>query len=192
MNSIKFENYFWQNDLVRLRAWSEEDWEWDFNKSFDSDSTRFGAYEIQLPPSTSASKKDSEGIANLRTQYNRTHFAIENLEGVLVGRINILLDDHKNGTFGAGLSVEREHRGKGYASSALKIIFKYAFMEKRLNKYTVSVLEGNIASMKMHEKLACEVEGVHKQNGYTDGKYLDEIFYGLTKDTYLAMNETSE
>ncbi len=192
MKERNHENYFWQNDTVRLRAWSEDDWEWDFHKSYDTDSTRFGAYEIQLPPSESASKKDSEKIANLTTNYSRTHFAIENLDGVLVGRINILLDDHKNGTFGAGISVERDYRGKGYASSALKIIFKYAFLEKRLNKYTVSVLEGNIASMKMHEKLGCEIEGVHKQNIYTDGRYHDEIFYGLTKDSYLSMNKTTD
>lgn len=189
MKDINLDHYFWKNKSVTLRAWREEDWEWDYHKSFDSTSTRLGAYEIQLPPCELTSKKDSERIAHLATNYCRTHFAIENLEGDLVGRINILLDDHKNGTFGAGLAVERSHRGRGYASSALEIIFKYAFLELRLNKYTVSVLQGNIASMKMHEKLGCEVEGVHKQNIYTDGKYYDEIFYGLTKDAYLSRNK---
>ncbi len=59
------------------------------------------------------------------------------------------------------------------------------FMERRLNKYSVSVLEGNEGSIKMHKKLGCEQEGVLKQNIYTNGRYYDEIYFGLTKEMYL-------
>lgn len=37
----------------------------------------------------------------------------------------------------------------------------------------------------MHKKLGCEQEGLCKQNIYTNGRYHDEVLFGLTKDDYL-------
>ena len=37
----------------------------------------------------------------------------------------------------------------------------------------------------MHKKLGCEQEGILRQNIYTDGRYCDEICFGLTKEDYL-------
>lgn len=192
MRKIVYDNYYWQNDLVRLRAWSEDDWEWDYYTNFDNSAGRLSDYEIDLPPTVLNSKKFSERIANLSTNNCRTAFAIETLDGIHVGRINILIDDHKNGTFGIGLKIDRDHRGKGYGTSATKLLLKYGFMERRLNKYTVSVLEGNEGSIKMHKKLGCEQEGVLKQNIYTNGRYYDEIYFGLTKDAYLKMIDSTD
>ena len=28
MREEAYENYFWQNEKIRLRPWREEDWEW--------------------------------------------------------------------------------------------------------------------------------------------------------------------
>ncbi|GAA0773758.1 GNAT family protein [Clostridium subterminale] len=185
MREIIYDNYYWQNDLVRLRAWSEDDWEWDYYTNFDTSAGRLADYEVDLPPTALNSKKYSERIANLSTNNCRIAFAIDTLDGIHVGRINILLDDDKNGTFGIGLKIDRDHRGKGYGTSAVKLLLKYGFMERRLNKYSVSVLEGNEGSIKMHKKLGCEQEGVLKQNIYTNGRYYDEIYFGLTKEMYL-------
>jgi len=185
VREIVYDNYYWQNDLVRLRAWSEDDWEWDYYTNFDTLAARLADYEVDLPPTPLNSKKYSERIANLSTNNCRIAFAIDTLDGIHVGRINILLDDDKNGTFGIGLKIDRDHRGKGYGTNAVKLLLKYGFMERRLNKYSVSVLEGNEGSIKMHKKLGCEQEGVLKQNIYTNGRYYDEIYFGLTKDMYL-------
>ena len=192
MREIVYDNYYWQNDLVRLRAWSEADWEWDYYSSFDTSAARLASYNVDFPSTVFESKEYSEKIANLSTNNCRTVFAIETLDGIHVGRINILLDDHENGTFGIGLKIDRDNRGKGYGTSAVKLLLKYGFMEKRLNKYTVSVLEGNEGSIKMHKKLGCEQEGVLRQNIYTNGRYYDEIYFGLTKDDYLKMIDANK
>lgn len=189
MKEITYDNFYWQNDLVRLRAWQEEDWEWDYYNSFDSLAGRLADYNIDLPPTSLGSKEYSSRVANFKSNNGRTVFAIETLEGTHVGRINILLDDDKNGTFGMGIKVAKEYQGKGYGTSAMKILMKYGFMEKRLNKYSASVLEGNDASINMHRKLGCEQEGVLKQNIYTNGRYYDEIYFGLTKDKYMEMEQ---
>lgn len=191
MKEIVYDNYYWQNDLVRLRAWSEDDWEWDYHSCFDSSAERLASYNMDFPATVSGSKEYSSKVADCKPNHCRTVLAIETLDGVHVGRINILLDDHDNGTFGMGIRISREHQGKGYGTSAMKMLIKYAFMEKRLNKYSVSVLEGNEGSIKMHKKLGCEQEGRLKQNIYTNGRYYDEIYFGLTKDMYLKMMDSN-
>ncbi len=187
MKEIKYDKYYWQNNLVRLRPWSEDDWEWDYINGFDSVGCRLADCKIEYPPTVSASKEFSVQIADCKNMYSRTYFAIETLEGIHVGRINILQDDFINGTFEIATKIASEHRGKGYGSSAMQILLKFGFIEKRLNKYVGSVIEGNEGSIKMHEKLGCKQEGVLRQSIYTNGKYCDEIMFGLLKEEYLKM-----
>lgn len=183
MRDILYNNYYWQNDLVRLRAWSEEDWEWDYWNNFDSEALRLADCELHLPPTITASQKFSLSIKDFCND-NRIGFAIETLDGITVGNMNLNSIDERNGTFEIATLIDRDYRGRGYGTSAMKIVLKYAFMERRLNKYCASILEGNLGSITMHKKLGCEQEGVCKQNIYTNGKYHDEILFGLTKDMY--------
>ena len=54
MRGIIYDNYYWQNDLVRLRAWSTDDWKWDYYNNFDSKSLMLADCEISLSPTVAA------------------------------------------------------------------------------------------------------------------------------------------
>lgn len=188
MREVLYDNYYWQNDVVRLRAWSASDWEWDYYNNFDSEALRLADCELALPPTVSSSQEFSERIKDFSST-NRTYFAIEALDGVHVGRINLNSIDEQNGTFEMAMLIDKDYRCKGYGTSAMKIVLKYAFMERRLNKYCASILDVNSGSIAMHKKLGCEQEGTCRQNIYTNGRYHDEILFGLTKENYLNRNE---
>lgn len=64
------------------------------------------------------------------------------------------------------------------------MLLKYAFFERRLNKFNDYVLEGNKASAAMLTKVGCVQEGVRRQVFYINGRYHDSILFGLTKDEY--------
>ncbi|HEX3027795.1 MAG TPA: GNAT family protein [Clostridia bacterium] len=185
MREITYDNYFWQNELVRLRAWSADDWEWDYYNTFDTPAIALADFEVHLPATPSGSKNYSEKIADLSNVNGRFYFAIETFEGINVGRVNLSRVDERNGTFEIGILIDRDHRTRGYGTAAMKIILKYAFMERRLNKYCASLIEGNTGSIAMHKKLGCLQEGVCRQNIYLNGRYHDEILFGLTKEDYL-------
>jgi RimJ/RimL family protein N-acetyltransferase len=87
--------------------------------------------------------------------------------------------------------LTRIYRGKGYGTAAVKILLKYAFFERRLHKFNDIVLEGNTASASMLKKLGCSQEGVRRQVIYTNGQYLDEILFGLTKDEFFENIKSS-
>ncbi len=79
-------------------------------------------------------------------------FSIEPIDGITVGGINFNSIDERNGIFSFGMQIDKDFRGKGYGTSAMELILKYAFNERRLNKYYGSTLENNIASHTMLQK----------------------------------------
>ena len=160
------------------------DWEGHYFNRFDTPARRLLNYEVELPPTYTEAE---EFVTNFRdfSGTGRIMFTIENLDGENIGGININSIDERNGTFSIGMQIDRDHRGKGYGTAAMKIILNYAFLERRLNKYYGSVLEGNITSATMLKKLGCFEEGRRCQMVYTEGKYHDEILFGLTKEIYM-------
>ena len=179
-----YRGYFWQSDLVRLRAIEEEDWEGHYRNRYDTPGRRCLNYEVELPPTVDEARAFVEKYGGFREGSGRIMFSIETLDGELVGGINLNSIDERNGTFSIGVQIDRDHRGKGYGTAAMQILLLYAFHERRLNKYYGSIIEGNELSAGMLRKLGCIVEGRRRQMIYMEGKYHDEILYGLTREEF--------
>ncbi|WP_010275754.1 GNAT family N-acetyltransferase [Paenibacillus senegalensis] len=189
MREIDYTGYFWQDEKVRLRAIQEEDWENVYLGGFDTPARVLLECAVELPPTITGAKKFVEDNADFSSTNKRIMFTIENLEGESIGGINLNSIDERNGTFSIGIVIDKEYRGKGYGTSAMKILLKYAFLERRLNKFNDYVLEGNKGSEKMMRKLGCVQEGVRRQVVYINGKYLDFIMFGMTKDEFIKKLE---
>ncbi|WP_454190844.1 GNAT family N-acetyltransferase [Paenibacillus sp. Marseille-Q7038] len=170
---------------MRLRAVQEEDWESCYFSDFDTPARILLECAVELPPTMVGAKKFVEENANFTSTNGRIMFTIENLDGDSIGGINLNSINERNGTFSIGIVIDKEYRGKGYGTSAMKILLKYAFLERRLHKFNDYVLEGNVGSAKMMTKLGCIQEGVRRQVVYVNGKYLDFILFGLTKDEFI-------
>ncbi|MDQ0720768.1 RimJ/RimL family protein N-acetyltransferase [Paenibacillus sp. W4I10] len=186
MREIDYSQYFWQDDKVRLRALREEDWEDHYYNRFDTPARRLLECAVELPPTHVEAKNFTENFSDFSLAKGRIMFTIVNMDGENVGGVNLNSIDERNGTFSIGIQIDRDHRGKGYGTRAVRILLKYAFFERRLNKFNDYVLQGNEPSAAMMRKLGCIQEGVRRQVIYTDGKYQDMILFGLTKDEFMA------
>ncbi|MBP6963591.1 MAG: GNAT family N-acetyltransferase [Armatimonadetes bacterium] len=186
MKPIRYDDYYWRTELVTLRAVEEGDWELGYYNRFDTPARRLLQHEVELPPTEAEARAFSERFAAFAPEDGRIMFTLLNNDGEVIGGVNLNSIDEKNGTFSIGMQIDRDHRGKGYGTSAMGLLLRYAFFERRLNKYYGHVLEGNIASARMLEKLGCRQEGRRTQMVYTDGRYFDEILYGLTRDEFEA------
>lgn len=184
MKPLKLDNYYWQNDLVRLRALKDEDWEFHYYNRFDTPGRRLVNYEVELPPTEKETHDFLERFKDFPEASERLMFTIENLKGEVVGGVNLNSIDERNGTFSIGLLIDQDQRGRGYGTAAMTILLNYAFYERRLNKYYGSVLDDNIGSINMLKKLGCIEEGLRTQMVYTDGKYRDILLFGMTRDEY--------
>ncbi|MEK4661158.1 GNAT family protein [Priestia sp. FSL H7-0729] len=186
MREIDYSQYFWQDDKVRLRALREEDWEDHYYNRFDTPARRLLECAVELPPTHIDAKNFTENFSDFSLAKGRIMFTIVNMDGENVGGVNLNSIDERNGTFSIGIQIDRDHRGKGYGTRAVRILLNYAFFERRLNKFNDYVLQGNEPSAAMMRKLGCVQEGVRRQVIYTDGKYQDLILFGLTKDEFMV------
>ena len=184
MRELNYESYYWQNDKVRLRSIEIDDWENHYYNSFDSAARRMLQYELELPPTVEENKSAMELFKDFNPKSNRIMFTIENLDGENVGAINLNSIDEKNGNFSIGMQIDRDHRAKGYGTAAMMLLLNYAFNERRLNKFNASVIDGNVGSATMLKKLGSLQEGVRRETIYTEGKFFNEILYGLTKKDF--------
>ncbi|MCU6713195.1 GNAT family N-acetyltransferase [Paenibacillus sp. J5C_2022] len=185
MKEIIYSNYFWQDEDIRLRAIEYEDWEGHYYNQFDSHARRLLECAVELPPTITEAKNFVEKCSEFSSGNGRLMFTIEKLNGENIGGINLNSIDERNGTFSIGIQIDRDHRGKGYGTKAIRILLRYAFFERRLNKFNDFVLQGNDASATMMKKLGCVQEGIRRKVIYTNGDYHDLILFGLTKDEFI-------
>ncbi len=163
-----------------------EDVELGYPSEFDSEARFLLQERLELPPVLAKMKDDHQKWVNFSEAGGFLMFAVEALDSKLVGAINLYFVNERQGTFSIGIQIFVGERGKGYGTAAMRLLLKYAFLEKRLNKFNSGWVEGNAESEKMHKKLGCIQEGRLRQMSYHEGRYYDHIKAGLTKDEFLA------
>jgi RimJ/RimL family protein N-acetyltransferase len=178
-----YSQYFWQGERTRLRPWRLEDAELRFIASLDSPTLALHEDGIVLPSSVELQKEWLEKKANLKDD-GMIRFAMENLDGVTVGWLSLHSRDQKNGTFGFGVAIYRDYRGHGYAVDAVRTLLKYGFWEQRYQKCNSVCLHSNEASIRLHEKLGFTEEGRIRRNCFFNGKYHDDVLFGMTREEF--------
>jgi len=175
-----YDKYYWQNDKIRLRVVQPEDD--NYAEKLDSQAWAMASQEMALPPMKKATKEtDSE----ITIDINKPVFSIENLNGDYVGEIRFNDINERHGTFELGISIWRNHRNKGYAKAAVKILLDYAFNERRLNKCNVDCISCNSASISLWKSLGFKQEGVIREAFFFNGIFHDKIILGLTSNEYV-------
>ena len=107
----------------------------------------------------------------------------------LIGTANLVDIDWKNkNAFHGMLLGDKEIRGKGYGVDTVMSIMKYAFEELGLNRLDGSIIEYNIASLKMYiEKCGWKEEGRQRSWYFRKNQYWDRILVGITKEDYFQL-----
>jgi RimJ/RimL family protein N-acetyltransferase len=183
-NNISFTS-LWQGKNVRLRAMEPSDWETYFAWNQDDEMAR-RTYYIPLPQSQESVKRFAERQSLEPLETDNFRFVVENNQREVVGDITVNNCNPRNGTFSWGLNTKMEHRRKGYASEALKLVMRYYFRELRYQKVTVHIYSFNEPSVKLHESLGFQLEGRIRRAVFTNDQYFDELIYGLTKEEFAA------
>jgi RimJ/RimL family protein N-acetyltransferase len=181
---MEYYDYFWQGDQVRLRPLRSEDWEDIYRESFDSPSRQLLQLGIELPQSPEMAKEAIEKYANCKDVNGIIVFAIEALDGETVGGISLHGRNKKNGTFSFGVIIYRPFRNKGIAEDAVRILLRYCFHERRFQKCNSACVEGNEESIRLHQKLGFIEEGRRRRAFYLNGKYFDDVLFGLTREEF--------
>ena len=79
---------------------------------------------------------------------------------------------------------DKSEWNKGYATEARMLMLKFAFYERGLERIFAEVIEGNIGSVKMHEKCGYTVEGVLRKAVYKNGKFHNQVLLSILRDEF--------
>lgn len=179
---------YWQGKHIRLRAIEPGDAETFFR--WNQDSERNANLDFQWPPTSLAAMQTWAAVEAQRKLENDTfRWVIEDLAGTPVGSIDTHHVSPHDGVFSYGLDIAVEHRRKGYASEAIHMVLSYYFEELRYQKVNVVVHSNNPESIKLHEALGFQREGVLRRSFFSQGQYFDVLCFGMTKEEFYDQRE---
>ncbi len=168
---------------MRLRAIEPQDASVFFVWNLDSERARL--LDFVWPPQSHASVEAWAAQQALKKfEGGDYHWLVENLEGLPVGSISTHNCDRRCGTFAYGVDIAEEHRRKGYAGAAIRLVLRYYFEEMRYQKVTVTIYAGNLASIALHEGLGFQCEGRLRRMALSEGRFIDVLYYGLTAEEF--------
>ena len=93
--------------------------------------------------------------------------------GVVVGGINLKVDQHRKHIGEIGYFVDRNHWGKGIATRAVRLLEQVAFRRLGILRLEIVTLRANQASKRVAEKCGYAREGVQRGKQRHNGKLLD-------------------
>lgn len=83
-----------------------------------------------------------------------------------------------------GYDIAPQFWGEGYATEVAQVLVEFGFSNMKLNRIEADVVQGNIGSLRVLEKLGFKREGLLRQRLLKGGKYYDIYLYGLLRCDY--------
>jgi RimJ/RimL family protein N-acetyltransferase len=173
----------WQGERVRLRAVEPEDWE-QFHRWESDSGAQQSAWQTSPPRSREASRQWAREQAQPLGAEHELTLAVETKDGKLVGSIATRDCDWRNGTFHVGMTLGRDHWGKGYASEAFLLLLRYYFDELRYRKANGRVYDFGRRAIALYERLGFQEEGCIRSAFYGGGEYHDVRWFGMTDEEF--------
>lgn len=83
-----------------------------------------------------------------------------------------------------GCDIAHTYWGSGYGQEAMRELIDFGLSQMKLNRIEADVLQGNMRSIHVMEKLGFRKEGVLRQRLLKGGKYYDVYVFGLLRQEY--------
>jgi [ribosomal protein S5]-alanine N-acetyltransferase len=103
-----------------------------------------------------------------------------------IGNVTINHINWIHRTADTGLMIgDKKYWSKGYAHEAWWLIIRYAFRRLGLRRLTAGVIDGNVGSLAVLQKLGFQVEGRQREEYWVDNQFIDRLALGLLRDEFL-------
>lgn len=175
-------------EKIDLTEYREEDAQVMYKSSYGSDEKSLGGVCATGP----SSLKDYESYLSETNNYfeirKNLNFAMRLKDGKFVGGIGANMIDVRNRNFMIGLSIiDKEYRGKGYGSEAIRLLCDFAFLELNMHRVHLGCYAFNEKAVRLYQYLGFTVEGVNRAFVYRNGRYYDECVMGLLREDWLRL-----
>jgi len=79
----------------------------------------------------------------------------------------------------AGISLERNARGRGIGTAAIVQLVEFGFVRHNLRRIHLQAIASNIAAIRAYEKAGFVIEGRQRQHAWVRGAYEDIVRMGI-------------
>ncbi|MCQ2551071.1 MAG: GNAT family N-acetyltransferase [Clostridia bacterium] len=80
--------------------------------------------------------------------------------------------------------ADPDNRNKGYGEEALRMVLEYAFIQLHMERVTLDHFTGNKPAANLYEKIGFKYEGVMRNAGKKNGKYVDLHLMSMLRSEY--------
>lgn len=176
----------WTGERIRLRGVEPGDWE-DFRDLARNTLDARNADLVEPPRSDEGFRAWTADRAGRPPGGDAFRLVVEVLDGhAFAGAVTVGEIDSRAGRFRTGIEISREHRRRGYAAEATRLVLTYMFAEQRHHKCEVEVYAFNDASLALYRRLGFVEEGRLRQHEYFAGAHHDVVLFGITADEHWA------
>ncbi len=92
--------------------------------------------------------------------------------------------DQHNGFAHLGLSLLPDFRGRGLSTDLVRTLCRYGFVFRHLHRLQIETLADNVAMIRAATGAGFVHEGTLRSTAWVEGRYLDEVVYGLLRDEW--------
>ena len=170
--------------LVRLRSREPSDIR-RANQLFNDPDVLSGLL-MTFPLATAGTRAWFEGTRN---DPNGERFAIDTLEGELIGMCSIEEIDARARSAEVGIWLGRPYWGHGFGTDAVRVLARFGFRSLNLQRLTLHVYATNEKAIRAYEKVGFKVEGRLRRDQFLDGGYVDTLVMGLLAEELLESEE---
>lgn len=178
---------FWRGERIQLRALEPDDVDILLAEELDSASEQ-AEDVVSVPQSRAQARAQLEALVTHDQSDERCFLAVVTHAGELAGLINTFDCDARTGCFKYALTIRRSFRRHGYAREAILILLRHYFGERRYQKCTVVIYDFNLPSIYLHQHLGFTFEGRLRRMVFTQGRYYDELYFGITAEEFATGN----
>lgn len=106
-----------------------------------------------------------------------------------VGLVMLFGIDAREGTTSFAYWLVPGVHGRGYGTETAALAVDYAFGHRRMHRVNARVLDSNVASIGLLEKLGFTHEGIQREEKLVAGDRVDTRIYGLLADEWAQVRE---
>ena len=169
---------FIESNLVKLRPLEAEDCQSFYHWAQDKQVTQFSLSSYAYPQSQSDILK---WLASINSNQQTISIGICNPEtNTLIGYAGIASINTLNRCGEYFILIgNKDYWGKGIGTEVTKIITHYGFETLGLHRIELTAYASNKSAIKAYEKAGYKHEGIKRQSGFRNGKFIDKVFMAV-------------
>jgi RimJ/RimL family protein N-acetyltransferase len=126
-----------------------------------------------------------EWLDQIRASHSEIVFALETVEGELIGNCTLRGLDVRNRTGTLGIFIGKPYWDQGYGTDAVRTICRFGFHYLNLQRIDLHVYANNPRAIRSYEKVGFTLEGTLRRAQFLDGDYVDEHVMALLVDEWV-------